>query len=66
MKHYFDGILRRIYEPSKKFFIKSLRILKNAPTPLTSYSGNIAECANIAEFANIAKIFGICLVIIKY
>ena len=23
MKHYFGGILRRIYKPSKKFFIKS-------------------------------------------
>jgi hypothetical protein len=23
MKHYFDGILRRIYKPSKQFFIKS-------------------------------------------
>jgi hypothetical protein len=40
MKHYFDGILRRIYKPSKKFFIKSpydmghIRIYEIAPTPL--------------------------------
>jgi hypothetical protein len=38
MKHYFGGILRRIYEPSKKFFIKSpYTYLSKCTDPLKSF-----------------------------
>jgi hypothetical protein len=36
IKHYFDGILRRIYKPSKKFSSRAhIRIFQNAPRTLT-------------------------------